>query len=210
MRSPTLCWMLLFCPSFLLLGDQPVSTTLCTIMEKPEHFDGKMVKVRAEVLVGFEHCVLSDPSCSRSIWLSFDQGPHIATAMEYAPIESWIDQLFDFWLRWTPLPHRPPMTVRIDGEMKRLLAYLRAKHVDRTSGRRCATCPLFATSATFVGRLDVSPRRYGACRYRNGSILHTYCGGFGHLNKWNVQLAVESAVDVSARTIDPIVYERTR
>jgi hypothetical protein len=61
-------------PSFL---PAQTETTVCKILLNPESFNGKLVKIKAVVIAGYEKFELKGSNCNQmvnSIWLSYPEG----------------------------------------------------------------------------------------------------------------------------------------
>jgi hypothetical protein len=202
----------LLCPVFsmsVLAADDPISITLCQIVRNPEQFDGKMVRVRATVVTGFEASILNDNTCGSdaSVWFSYGDDRHTpSAATEYALISSLPDIKYPESLHWRPVEVRPLITVKADSEFKRFDSYL-SKQFKPKGRNLCISCPLYSVTATFTGRLDFADHRLRAFRNRDGKVIGAGGNGFGHLGAWDVRLVMESVSDVLATKIDPAIYK---
>jgi hypothetical protein len=70
--------LLLLWPAFAPgLSAQIVDASVCDILNNPESFDGKTVRVKGEVIAGFEEFVIKGADCNSpvdAIWLSYPSG----------------------------------------------------------------------------------------------------------------------------------------
>ena len=149
-------------------SEKPIETTICEIIENPETFDGKFVRLRANVLSGFEVFAIADPALDcESISLSYPGGgPAASTTFGLA----------------TPRINRPRVTLRSDREFKKLEKLRSAEMHPRSRGSICMDCKRYHVMATLVGRVDVASRGTG----------------FGHLNAHRARFVLQSVVDVTA------------
>ena len=57
----------------------------CDLLGKPDDYDGKIIRIRAEYNSGFEHSVFSDSACVKAwdakklIWVEFDESVNVNT-----------------------------------------------------------------------------------------------------------------------------------
>ena len=153
----------------------PVLTELCDIGERPADFDGKFVQVRARIIVDFEISVIEFPSCKArvidGIWFEYGRGPSQAT----------------LWC-CGDLRFRGDVHVRLDDNFARFDRYVKARRNKK---------PLYAVTATMVGRLDAVPTE--TCR--DGKHICPKGGGFGHFGMFSARLVLQSVSDVRAEQI---------
>jgi len=152
---------------------EPVSTTVCAVMQNPAAFAGRIVKVRATVASGFESSTIvdaNDKSC---------RGPWFEDALKKGaqPRDGYDAEL----------QRRHPVFLKEDNNMKRfndalrVVVYPREKRVILIGGNR------YNVTATMTGRVDDS----GANRL-----------GFGHLNAYRVRFLLSSVQDISTEERD--------
>jgi len=160
--------------------DPPISTTLCEISKAPDRFNGRMVRVRAKVLLGFEASFLVDEK--HSIWLStglpitmFNPGHHTK-------------------------PSGPLIVLKKDAEYQKMMDYLGRLYKD-TSGTTCGRCPLYNVTVDAIGRFEHVDKITMLPEER-------HFVGFGHMNGYESQLVLESVSNVIATPIDTSIYQK--
>jgi hypothetical protein len=148
---------------------QPVQTSVCEVTQSPASFDGKMVRLRATVVSGFEAFGIRDPSNDKcaTIWLSYPGGGPVAST-SFGPA--------------TPNLQRAPVQLKNNRQLKRFQKLLNAEMYPRTRGNLCMDCTRYEVTATMTGRLDYAGKGHG----------------FGHMNAYQTQLVLEIVADVSA------------
>lgn len=156
----------------LLVGSaaaKPVPTSVCEIARSPASFDGKLVRLRATVVSGFEVFGIEDPGNKKCdmIWLSYPGGGPVAST-SFGPA--------------TPNLRRPPVKLKNNRQLKRFQKLLDAQMYPRSRGNTCIACSRYEVTATFTGRLDYAGRGHG----------------FGHLNAFKARLVLKSVSNVSA------------
>jgi hypothetical protein len=171
----------------LLIGSaaaKPVPTSVCEIARSPASFDGKLVRLRATVVSGFEAFGIDDPNNKKCgmIWLSYPGGGPVAST-SFGPA--------------TPNLQRPPVRLKNDRQLKRFQELLDAHMYPRSRGTDCIGCGRYNVTATFTGRLDYAGKGHG----------------FGHLNAYKTRLVLESVSNVSALDLashyDPRLFSPT-
>jgi len=152
-------------------NDRPLETKLCDVMAKPDSFDGRLVRLRATIVSGFEVFAIKDPreDC-QWIWLTYPGGGPSASIS---------------FGEMTPSVRRPDITLRQDAEFKKLETLLEAEMHPRDRASICMDCKRFQVTATLTGRIDVAQKGRG----------------FGHLNGYPVQLVLASVTEVSAEDL---------
>src|ERR1700687_1437377 len=65
--------------SFGQSAENPIATTVCEIVQNPEKFSGRIVKLNGNVLIAFENFELSVSACDGKkidrVWLEYGRGP---------------------------------------------------------------------------------------------------------------------------------------
>ena len=150
---------------------QVLPTTVCDITRVPSAFDGKIVKVRATVVSGFEVFAIRDVNseCGR-MWLTYPGGGPSASVSMGA---------------LTPNLQRAPVNLHRNGEFKKFEDLLGAEMYPRSRGAMCMSCNRYEVTATLTGRVDYAGEH----------------GGFGHMNGWRTQLVLQSVSEVSAKDL---------
>jgi hypothetical protein len=121
----------------LCLGQNPIETTVCEIVQTPETFSGKIVKLNARVILAFEDFELSG--------LEYGRG-----AKKQPTI----------WCCGDLVPRDPPALVE-DDSFRRFDYYLTAQR--RTKGCYEGQCHMYEVTATLTGRFDSAPM--GRCAF---------------------------------------------
>jgi hypothetical protein len=147
------------------------STSVCEIVAHPKRFAGRIVTVRAEVIVGLETFAIEDPSgkCDR-MWLQYAGGS--PTAMVSLPEQ-------------TPKAKKAKLELRRDVEFEQFDNLLNAEMHSRERGTLCMACKRYAVTATMTGRVDVAPEETG----------------FGHLNAYAFQFDLQSVSDAVGKDL---------
>ena len=148
---------------------QSVQTSVCDVTRSPASFDGKIVRLRATVVSGFEAFGIRDPGNEKCdvIWLTYPGGGPVAST-SFGPA--------------TPNLQRAPVSLKNDRQLKRFQKLLNAEMYPRSRGNICMACTRYEVTATMTGRLDYAGKGRG----------------FGHMNAFETQLVLESVADVSA------------
>jgi hypothetical protein len=158
---------------FATVAQEPVSATICALMNAPSRFAGRVVKLRATVSGGFEVSTIVDgsqPSCEGP-WFEFapkkgsssdPDGSDAESHRQVFLVEDKNMKLFDEALDAVVYP-RDNKTVFIGGNPRR-----------------------YVVTATMTGRVDDAGEE--------GS-------GYGHLNGWRVRFVLISVEHVSTEEI---------
>lgn len=147
---------------------QPVQTGVCEVTQSPASFDGKIVRLRATVVSGFEAFGIRDPGDKCGvIWLTYPGGGPVAST-SFGPA--------------TPNLQRAPIKLKNNRQLKRFQKLLSAEMYQRRRDVSCEACSRYEVTATMTGRLDYAGKGHG----------------FGHMNAYQTQLVLESVSDVSA------------
>jgi hypothetical protein len=191
-------------------ADEPVKATLCELVNEPARHNGKIVRVRAEVLAGRHGSVLMDQTCKSVIpWTINDKRwPLSETVTEYSVPSSPLTVPFHpDLLDWKHVVPPVPVTLLKDGGYRRFSFYL--EHMfGEGRGERCSYCPLYELTATFTARFDNFEAQDLAVRDTPGGPIRIERVGFGRLLQYAYQLVVQSVSDVVAKPIDIEVHER--
>jgi hypothetical protein len=181
----------------------PVETTVCDVVKKPASFDGKMVKIKGTVVVGFDHFIVTDaadPNCGfqeNGIWLDYPQG----TKGKAGPaVIVTVQPAHNFSGKFTA-PTRTPIVLQKDKVFKQFDSQLAQTH--QKAGDLCLGCARYAVTATLIGRLD-GVADAEVKRDASGKIVDF--GGFGNMNGYPARLVLQSVADVTAKEID---YSKT-
>jgi hypothetical protein len=176
------------------LHAQAVDTTVCDILKDPQAFNGKMVRVKASVISGFDEFVLKADGCHHainSIWLAYPEG----TKAKSGPVAILrLQPASNFGGEVKPVD-RAQVVLDRSKDFKQFDSLLATVY---KSDGICLGCSRFEVSATLTGRLDaVEP-----VLSRDSSGKFTGIAGFGNLNAWSTRLVLESVADVTSKEID--------
>lgn len=169
-------------PAHAQVPDGVLDSNVCDIAAHPEAFDGKLVRVRARIISGFEVFAVGDTDnrCKDTLWLTYPGGgPEASVSLGTN----------------TPSVQRAPVILRKDGQFKLFEKYLNAEMHPTSEGSICVACHRYEVIATLTGRVDFAEEG-GA--------------GFGHLNQWNAQFILQVVANVKAHDLsvnyDPKEY----
>lgn len=173
-----------FSPAILLLcgpaGAQIIQTSVCDVGRSPASFNGKIVRLRAKVISGFEVFALQNPGDQKcTIWLTYPgSGPVASLSIRSKE----------------PDTHRPPIKLKNDRQLKKFRRLIDAQVYPRTRGSICDGCTRYEVTATLTGRIDYAGKNHG----------------FGHMNAYEVQFVLQGASHISAvEAYDPMKYSPT-
>jgi hypothetical protein len=200
-------------PSWAAAESEPIPTTLCEIVRKPKQFDGKLVKVRATVLIGLEESLVRDNGCGSEAraWAAYEDLPETPSeAMEDASMRSPGDLRRPESLQWHPVELPSRVKVKRDSEFEKLAAYAKQQFKPRP-GMVCSEgCPAYSVTATFTGRLDFHDRLRAYLHQNDNGKVWVRETGFGHLGAWDERLVVESVSAVVVVKVDPAIYRSSK
>jgi hypothetical protein len=169
----------------------PIKTTVCEIVQSPQTFSGKLVKLNARVIIAFEDFELSASACEgkriNGVWLEYGRGPKKQPTT---------------WCCGDLTP-RDPLTLLENDAFRRFDHYLTAQR--RTKGCYEGQCYLYEVTATLTGRFDSVQTE--SCP--NGKDICCK-GGFGHFGFFCGRLVVQSVSDVVATPTPPLRPVRYR
>jgi hypothetical protein len=170
-------------------------TTVCEILSNPESFNGKIVKIKAVVITGYEEFELKGSNCNQmvnSIWLSYPEGaggkagPAAFLGLELAKNSP----------KSEAMPRRTPVKLEKNKEFKSFDSLLATPA--KVNGI-CLGCNKFSVTATLVGRLD-GVKEAGLIRDAGGKV--TGLSGFGNLSRYKARLVLQSVSEISSQEID--------
>jgi hypothetical protein len=177
------------------LSAQVIDSTVCNILASPQSFDGKIVRIKGEIIAGFEEFSIKGTECNlpvNSIWLAYPEGtkgkagPAAVLHLQLAKNHS-----------ATPVPvNRAAVSLDKNKDFKDFDNFLSTPA--KTNGL-CMGCVKFTVTATLVGRLDGSTDT-GFIRDSTGKVIGV--GGFGHLNRYPARLVLQSVSDVNSQEMD--------
>jgi|CZKF01.1.fsa_nt_gi hypothetical protein len=180
---------------------QAVDTTVCEILDHPQSFNGKMVRIKGTVAAGFDQFVVKGADCginvNKNIWLSYPEGIKAkagpAVMVQVQPAHNFAGDV--------PAVQRTPVT--LDKNNKDFKLFDSQLSTPYKKGGMCLGCNKFEVTATLVGRLD-AVEKAGVQRDKAGKIVGF--GGFGHMNAYVARLVLQSVSDVTSKEID---YSKT-
>ncbi len=171
------------------LGQRPIATSVCAILENPSAFNNKLVRIRGHVSGNFEYSMLSGNGCSDSIWFDYpSDGPPGLVA--YVPGGAVPGAEDAEGRRIQPIP----VTLVRDANFDRFQRLMRARaEADERSYRRNPKeHASFQVTATFVGRIDgVSPEIRAFHRKRSAMDRADFLG-FGQMGLFDAQFIMQS------------------
>jgi hypothetical protein len=176
---------------------QAVDTTVCDILNNPQSFNGKIVRIKGTVAASFDQFVVKGPDCginvNKNIWLSYPEGSKAkagpAVMVQVQPAHNFAGEV--------PAVQRTP--VELDKNNKDFKLFDSQLATPYKKGGMCLGCNKFVVTATLVGRLD-AVEKAGVQRDKAGKIIGF--GGFGHLNAYAARLVLQSVSDVVSKEID--------
>jgi len=122
----------------------PIAATVCDITSRPQEFDGKIVRVRAQVVSGFEISAIGDRDCQ--VWLSYPGAG--------------VDAMVSFGGS-TPQLSRPEIVLKRDRAFRQMTRFLEAEMYPRERRSICMGCRRYEVTATMIGRVDHAAGRGG-------------------------------------------------
>jgi hypothetical protein len=180
---------------------QAVDTTVCDILNNPQSFNGKIVRIKGTVVAGFDQIAVKGADCginvNKNIWLSYPEGTKAkagpAAMVQIQPARNFAGDV--------PAVQRTP--VALDKNSKDFKLFDSQLATPFNKGGMCLGCNKFLVTATLVGRLDAVAKA-GVQRDSAGKIVGF--GGFGHMNAYAARLVLQSVSDVTSKEID---YSKT-
>jgi len=176
---------------------QAVDTTVCEILDHPQSFNGKIVRIKGTVTASFDQFVVKGAGCginvNRNIWLSYPEGTKAkaspAVMVQVQPARNFAGDV--------PVVQRTPVT--LDKNSRDFKLFDSQLATPYKKGGMCLGCNKFEVTATLVGRLDAVDKA-GVQRDKAGKIIGF--GGFGHMNAYAARLVLQSVSDVTSKEID--------
>jgi hypothetical protein len=180
---------------------QTVDTTVCNIMDNPQSFNGKIVRIKGTVYAGFDQFVVKGADCginvNKNIWLSYPEGLKAkagpAVMVHLQPARNFAGDV--------PAVQRTP--VELDKNNKDFKQFDSLLATPFKKGGMCLGCNRYEVTATLVGRLDAVAN--AAIPYDKAGKI-TGFGGFGHMNAYSARLVLQSVSDVASTEVD---YSKT-
>jgi hypothetical protein len=179
------------------LHAQVVDTTVCDILKNPQSFNGKIVRVKATVVAGFDQFVVKGTGCALStnnnIWLAYPEGTKAkagpAVTVEIQPAHNFAGEI--------AAVQRTP--VELDKKNKDFKQFDSLLAATFKKGGMCLGCNRYTVTATLVGRLDGVAD--ATLRLDNAGKIVGF-GGFGNLNAYRARLVLQSVSDVASQEVD--------
>ncbi len=189
---PVLCLLMLGCG----LHAQVVDATVCDVIKNPKSFDGKIVRIKATAVAGFDQFVIKDGDCGaqvNSIWLDYPAGTKgkagPAAVLQLAPAHNFAGKY--------AAPTRADVTLQKDKDFKQFDGWLAQQH--SPSAGICLGCGRYEVTATFVGRLD-GVADTSLKHDSNGKLIGL--GGFGNMNAYPARLLLQSVSGPAKKEVD--------
>jgi len=177
---------------------KPIETTVCAILDSPDKFNNRLVKVRAYLSISSEYSYIASEECRDGVWFAYPDESGPVGLEAYVPGTALPGEKDSKGKLKRPIPVR---LVR-DHNLEVFEHYL---HESKDRGRSwhwgapCgADCHWYRVTATFTGRIDgVRKRKHEA----DGSVTvkgkRNY-DGFGVMGMYDAQLVLQSVEDVTA------------
>jgi hypothetical protein len=178
------------------LHAQAVDATVCDILNNPQSFNGKIVRIKGTVSAGFDHFMVKGEDCKQKvdgIWLAYPEG----TKAKSGPMATVQIQAASNFTGTAPTVQQTP--VALDKKDKGFKDFDSLLSTPYKSKGMCLGCMKFEVSATLVGRLD-GVESASLQRDKAGKIVSI--GGFGNLNAYKARLVLQSVADVTSKEID--------
>ncbi len=124
-------------------SDAVLDTTVCEITEHPLDFEGKVVRVKAHIIILFRSRVLQDANnqCpARVMRLTYSTEPAPASSFVAGPD--------------TPAKDLPRPALIDDDQFKLFQKYLAARMYPTSEGAPCSPCDRYEITATFTGMVN--------------------------------------------------------
>jgi len=180
---------------------QAVDTTVCEILDHPQSFNGKIVRIKGTVAASFDQFVVKGADCginvNKNIWLSYPDGIKAkagpAVMVQLQPARNFAGDV--------RAVQRTP--VSLDKNSKDFKLFDAQLATPFKKGGMCLGCNKFVVTATLVGRLD-AVEKAAVQRDKAGKIIGF--GGFGHMNAYTARLVLQSVSNVTSKEID---YSKT-
>ncbi len=176
---------------------QAVDTTVCNILDNPQSFNGKIVRIKGTVYAGFDQFVVKGADCglnvNKNIWLSYPEG----TKAKAGPAVMVHLQPAQNFAGGVPAVERTPVT--LDTKNKDFKQFDSLVATPYKKGGMCLGCNRYDVTATLVGRLDAVAN--AAIPYDKAGKIVGF-GGFGHMNAYSARLVLESVSDVTSTEVD--------
>jgi hypothetical protein len=188
--------LLLLCPAFSPgLSAQVVDASVCDILNNPESFDGKTVRVKGEVIAGFEEFVIKGADCNSpvdAIWLSYPSGTK-AKAGPAATLQFQVSKNNS-----SEVSRSNPAGVKLE-KNKDFKEFDSLLSTPAKMSAMCLGCIRYTVTATLVGHLD-GAKDAGVVRDAAGKFIGVH--GFGNLNGYRARLVLQSVSEVASQEID--------
>lgn len=192
-------------------AQQATETELCAIVAAPQPFSDQPVKVRGNVVVGFELFALGSSACAGRLWLDMSDGSSAAAVAGGGVCRGRVvpdvsPARFLEWgrsgllrtpdaLPWRAVAPAPPVNRVRNKTWRDFLQKTRALR-PLTPEAVCIDCPRYAVTATLLGVLEYQP---AGCvtQVPDGTLLYQP-GGFGPQKEYPARLVVGEVLDFSA------------
>jgi hypothetical protein len=177
---------------------QLTDTSVCDVVRNPAPFDGKMVRIKGTVVVGFDEFVIkdaADPNCGfevNAIWLQYPQG----TRGKAGPASMLTIQPARNFAGKYAAPTRTAVSLEKSKDFKQFDNLLAQTH---SKGGMCLGCARYEVTATLIGRLDTVA---DATLKRDAAGKIVGFGGFGNMNAYPARLVLQSVSDVTPKEVD--------
>jgi hypothetical protein len=177
------------------LHAQAVDATVCDILNNPQSFNGKIVRIKGTVAASFDRFAIEGAGCGQhvnGIWLSYPEGTK-AKAGPIAVVE--LEPARNF-AGTVDAAQRTPVQLDKSKDFKQFDSLLATVFKESSM---CLGCSRYKVNATLVGRLD-GVAKAGVKRDSTGKIVEW--SGFGNLSAYSARLVLQSVSDVAPLEID--------
>jgi hypothetical protein len=165
---------------------QPVDTTICAVLEIPDAFNNRMVRIHAYYWGNMENSTLQDERCQGALWFGFPGGgvpPPVAAYVSTGVVQGSEDAA---GRRILPIPVSLVRDSKFDRFEKLVQLYPEPRAP--LDGE-----PVQHVFATFIGRIDsVSPEVHQFLKQQPSGHWPL---GFGHLGGYEAELILQSVAD---------------
>ncbi|MGA3011300.1 MAG: hypothetical protein ABSD72_13665 [Terracidiphilus sp.] len=176
---------------------QTVDTTVCNILDNPQSFNGKIVRIKGTVYAGFDQFVVKGTDCginvNKNIWLSYPEGIKAkagpAVMVHLQPARNFAGDV----------PAAQRTAVELDKNNKDFKQFDSLLATPYKKGGMCLGCNRYEVTATLVGRLDAVAN--AAVPYDKAGKIAGF-GGFGHMNAYSARLVLQAVSDVASTEVD--------
>lgn len=192
---------------------EPAAGELCAILAAPQQYADQRIKVRGDVVAGFELLALGSRACAGRLWLEMaDEGSaaaRVGSACRGRIVPDVSPAQFLEWgrsgllktpgaLPWREVAPATPVE-RVRNQIWRRFLERATALRPLTADAVCLDCPRYAVSGTLLGVVEYQP---AGCitQTPDGALLYQ-AGGFGPGNQYPTRLVVSEVLEFSAQPV---------